>query len=85
MNLLQEKEVADIAYYKQIDKAVKNKIPQEELQDIINDYTQLQQQLQKRETTLKDIETLADLVAALKSEVKKVRWTRLKKQFCSQN
>ncbi len=69
MDLQSEKQSVGTAYYNQIEKAIEKEIPQNHLQTIIDEYTELQLELQKREAKWIDIETLSDLVAALEREV----------------
>lgn len=70
MDLQSKKQSLGTEYYRQIELAVDKNVPQSYLQTIIDEYTTLQLELQKRDTQWSDIQTLCDLVSALESEVK---------------
>lgn len=70
MDLQSKKQSMGTEYYRQIELAVDKNVPQSYLQTIIDEYTTLQLELQKRDTQWSDVQTLCDLVSALESEVK---------------
>ena len=70
MDLQSKKQSVGTEYYRQIELAVDKNVPQSYLQTIIDEYTTLQLELQKRDTQWSDVQTLCDLVSALESEVK---------------
>lgn len=70
MDLQSRKQSAGADYYHQIELAVDKGIPQSYLQTIIDEYTELQLELQKREPRFSDIDTLCNLVDALERGVK---------------